>query len=205
MKKTAHKRRRRLSLIDAVAGNSTATVERLSVSVFPTDLGWVGLLGHDEKIVSIFVGHSSAKSVLSAAKAKYASIKEADWHPAARGLIEAYAEGEVVDFSSLKIQLPEMTDFRLKVIAATRRLGYGETASYGELARRVGHPGAARAVGTVMSSNRFPILIPCHRVMASGGKLGGFTCPAGTDLKQKMLDLEASALGIRTPRGRRGR
>ena len=106
-------------------------------------------------------------------------------------LFEAYAEGEVVDFSGVRLQLPEMTDFRRKVIVTTRRLRYGETVSYGELARRVGHPGAARAVGTAMSTNRFPIVVPCHRVLASGGKLGGYSSPAGTRLKQQMLDMEA--------------
>jgi len=84
-----------------------------------------------------------------------------------------------------------MTGFRRKIVATTRQLRYGETTTYGELARRAGHPGAARAVGTVMSTNRFPILIPCHRVLASGGKLGGFTSPAGTNLKQRMLEAQA--------------
>jgi len=79
------------------------------------------------------------------------------------------------------------------VLAVTKRLKYGETTTYGQLARDVGHPGAARAVGTVMSTNKFPIIIPCHRVLAAGGKLGGYTSPAGTDLKQRLLDMEQSA------------
>jgi methylated-DNA-[protein]-cysteine S-methyltransferase len=69
-------------------------------------------------------------------------------------------------------------------------LAYGQTSTYGELALRVGHPRAARAVGTVMATNRFPILIPCHRVLASGGKLGGYSSHAGTNLKQILLDME---------------
>ena len=120
-----------------------------------------------------------------------ATLDDGDWNPTVRRLFEAYAEGEIIDFVDVEVQLQAMTSFRQRIVAATRNLGYGMTASYGDLARRVGHPGAARAVGTVMSSNRFPILIPCHRVLAAGGKLGGYTSPAGTNLKQRLLDLEA--------------
>ena len=121
-------------------------------------------------------------------------LEEGDWNPALRSLFEAYADGEVVNFDSIEIRLPEMTSFRRQVVEATRSIGYGQTVSYGELALQAGHPGAARAVGTVMSSNRFPILIPCHRVLAAGGKLGGYTSPAGIRLKQRLLELEARAI-----------
>ena len=117
-------------------------------------------------------------------------LEEGDWNPALRSLFEAYADGEVVNFDSIEIRLPEMTPFRRQIIEATRSIGYGQTISYGELALQAGHPGAARAVGTVMSSNRFPILIPCHRVLAAGGKLGGYTSPAGTKLKERLLEME---------------
>ena len=126
------------------------------------------------------------------------SLDNGEWAPALQQLLDAYSEGEVVDFSSVEIRLPTMTRFRQQVVAATRRLRYGETATYGELAKRAGHPRAARAVGTVMSTNQFPILIPCHRVLAAGGKLGGYSSPAGTHLKQRLLDLEAR--GIRQGR-----
>jgi methylated-DNA-[protein]-cysteine S-methyltransferase len=161
-----------------------------AVSVFSTPLGWMGLIGFEDELFSAFVGHSSAKSVTAAASKLSDNLSNSDWNPTLRGMFEAYAEGDVIDFGGVKIHLPEMTEFRRKIIAATRRLAYGETATYGELAKRVGNPGAARAVGTVMSTNRFPIVVPCHRVLASGGKLGGFSAPAGLGLKQQMLDLE---------------
>ena len=84
-----------------------------------------------------------------------------------------------------------MTPFQLCVANATRRIPYGTTVSYGQLASLAGYPRAARAVGTVMSQNRFPILIPCHRVLASGGKLGGYTSVAGVDFKSRLLGLES--------------
>ncbi|GIS60136.1 MAG: hypothetical protein CM1200mP2_23610 [Planctomycetaceae bacterium] len=75
-----------------------------------------------------------------------------------------------------------------------RQVGYGQTTSYGEVARKIGRPGAARAVGTAMANNTVPILIPCHRVIAASGRLGGFSAPRGTRLKQRLLDLEADAI-----------
>jgi methylated-DNA-[protein]-cysteine S-methyltransferase len=77
------------------------------------------------------------------------------------------------------------------VVAAVRP---GEVVTYGEVAEEAGSPGAARAVGNVMACNRVPIVIPCHRVVASGGKWGGFSAPQGVDLKRRMLDVEAGAL-----------
>ncbi len=173
-----------------------ASTAEATISTFETPFGWMGLLGVANELVSVFVGHSSARSVRSSATAIEASIDEGDWNPLVRNLLDDYAEGEAVDFSSVPIRLPPMTEFRRQIVSATRQLQYGETATYGELARRIGHPGAARAVGTVMSTNRFPILIPCHRVLAAGGKLGGYTSPAGTDLKRRLLHCEGCSLGI---------
>lgn len=174
-----------------------------SWSEFRTAIGWLGLAGRGEIVRAVFVGHPSAASVKQAAR-RWANensstglLDEADWHPVLRERLQAYAEGEPADFEDFQLELPERTSFRDKVLAATRRLGYGATTTYGDLARRVGHPRAARAVGTVMSTNRFPILIPCHRVLAAGGKLGGYTSPAGTDLKQRLLDLEQVARSAR--------
>jgi len=82
------------------------------------------------------------------------------------------------------------TSFQRNVIVAVRQLEYGETASYGDLAMRAGSPRAARAVGQVMATNRVPIIIPCHRVIASGGQLGGYSAPSGLEMKRQLLALE---------------
>lgn len=168
----------------------------LTLATFKTSLGWMGLLGLDDDLVAVYVGHPSTASIGAAAGQFRASIRQRDWNPDARRLLEAYAEGEAVDFSDVPLRLPAMTRFRQLIISATRQIGYGETTSYGELAKRIGHPGAARAVGTVMSTNRFPILIPCHRVLAAGGHLGGYTSPAGLDLKRRLLMMEAQGQGV---------
>ena len=160
------------------------------ISVFSTPLNWMGLLGVGDELVSVFVGHASAKTILAAARRSADHLIERDWNPELRTQLEAYADGQAIDFSTCPIQLPTMTPFRRKVIEAVRKLAYGQTTTYGELARQAGHPRAARAVGTVMSTNRFPILVPCHRVLAAGNQLGGYSSPLGTDFKRRLLDLE---------------
>jgi methylated-DNA-[protein]-cysteine S-methyltransferase len=78
--------------------------------------------------------------------------------------------------------------FRRRVLGELAKVRFGHTLSYGELARRAGSPGAARAVGGVMAKNPIPLVVPCHRVLAAGGKIGGFT--GGLGLKRALLDLE---------------
>jgi O-6-methylguanine DNA methyltransferase len=85
------------------------------------------------------------------------------------------------------------TEFQKKVWAALRRVPYGGTISYGELAARAGHPRASRACGSANGSNPVPLFVPCHRTIAAGGKLGGFG--GGLPLKARLLELERSAAG----------
>lgn len=167
------------------------------VSIFPTELGWMGITGAGLTILSIQIGHASATAAKKGVKQSLqrsgevvSSLIESDWHPQLRAALQEYSTGVRVQFDEFQMALPPRTPFRDKVLAATRSIGYGQTTTYGDLARMVGHPGAARAVGTVMSTNRFPILIPCHRVLAAGGMLGGYTSPAGIDLKRRLLELE---------------
>jgi methylated-DNA-[protein]-cysteine S-methyltransferase len=83
--------------------------------------------------------------------------------------------------------------FRRRILGELAKVRFGHTLSYGELARRAGSPGAARAVGGVMAKNPIPLVVPCHRVLAAGGKIGGFT--GGLGLKRALLDLEKRGLG----------
>ncbi len=80
------------------------------------------------------------------------------------------------------------------------RLGWGETTTYGALARALGAgPEAARDVGQAMAHNPVPLIIPCHRVLAAGGKLGGFSAPGGAGTKRRMLEMEGVALAAEAP------
>ncbi|MEM7018448.1 MAG: methylated-DNA--[protein]-cysteine S-methyltransferase [Pseudomonadota bacterium] len=97
--------------------------------------------------------------------------------------LKAYFAGKLKDFS-LKLA-PNGTAFQLEVLEALQKIPYGETVSYGEMAKRVGRPKASRAVGAANGRNPLPIVIPCHRVIGSNGSLTGFG--GGLDTKQTLL------------------
>ncbi len=105
--------------------------------------------------------------------------------------VKRYFEGEETDFSQLQLDLDGQDDFFKRVYAAARRLKWGETTTYGALARELGGgPEAARDVGQAMARNPIALIIPCHRVLAAGGKIGGFSAPGGAASKKHMLGLE---------------
>jgi methylated-DNA-[protein]-cysteine S-methyltransferase len=111
-------------------------------------------------------------------------------HPLANRLT-AYFTGEPEDFGDVALDLSWCTPFQHAVVEALRAVRRGETVTYGELAALAGHPGAQRAAGSFCAANRFPILVPCHRVVAAGG-LGGYGS-LGIDYKRQLLALEAAA------------
>lgn len=105
-----------------------------------------------------------------------------------------YLDGRRAGFD-LDIDLSWMTPgFRLEVLLETARVPRGDVASYADIARRVGRPGAFRAVGNTMRTNPIPIVIPCHRIIGSNGGLHGFG--GGLDMKRRLLALEGAALAI---------
>jgi methylated-DNA-[protein]-cysteine S-methyltransferase len=104
---------------------------------------------------------------------------------------QRYFAGEQIDFSRFQVDLGEQDAFFRRIYAAARRLGWGQTTTYGSLAKELGAgPEAARDVGQAMARNPVPLIIPCHRVLAAGGKVGGFSAPGGSVAKANMLRLE---------------
>ena len=103
--------------------------------------------------------------------------------------IKRYFAGIAVDFSDIPLDLHNATPFRHDVWLAARAIPWGETASYAGLAKRMSRsPGTARAVGQALGANPIPIIIPCHRILAADGSLGGFS--AGLDWKRELLGIE---------------
>ena len=107
----------------------------------------------------------------------------------------SYTEGAPQRFDRVRIDADTLTPFARRVMQACRNIPYGHSITYGGLARRAGSPGAARAVGSVMAKNRFPLIVPCHRVVAAGGRLGGFSAAGGQGLKRRLLQMEARVCG----------
>jgi methylated-DNA-[protein]-cysteine S-methyltransferase len=182
--------------------NSTQAARPIMVIAFSTKLGHMALAIADGKLQALTFGHptqTAARTAIAQLQPKpdRGTPVESDDDAANRRLADAlrdrlqrFASGERVDFADVPLDLAELTEFQRHVVAACRAIPWGKTRSYGELAARVKHPGAARAVGTVMSSNRLPLVVPCHRVLGAGGKLGGYTAPQGLEMKRRLLAAE---------------
>jgi methylated-DNA-[protein]-cysteine S-methyltransferase len=110
--------------------------------------------------------------------------------------IISYFEGACVEFSpDIPIDFNGSGGFSRKVLAACRNIKFGQRITYSGLAQKAGRPAASRAVGNALAKNPLPLIIPCHRVLRSDGKMGGFSAPGGISLKKRMLELEQRAVG----------
>jgi len=113
---------------------------------------------------------------------------------------QRYFQGETIDFSAVMLDLDDQDDLFRRIYAAARQIGWGRTTTYGTLAKMLGAgPEVAREVGQAMARNPVPLIIPCHRVLAAGGKLGGFSAPGGAETKRRMLELEGVRLAPPPP------
>ena len=115
--------------------------------------------------------------------------------------VKRYFAGEDVDFSTVRLDLDGQSSLFRDIYTALRRVGWGQTTTYGALAKAAGASGweAARDVGQAMAKNPVALIIPCHRCLAAGGKIGGFSAPGGEFSKLKMLELEGVHLGAPKP------
>lgn len=109
--------------------------------------------------------------------------------------IVAVLNGMPDDLADVAIDLAGVPDFNRRVYAVARSIVPGATLTYGEVALRLGEPHAARAVGQALGANPWPVVVPCHRVLAAGGKAGGFSAPGGLRTKLRLLQIEGAALG----------
>ena len=109
--------------------------------------------------------------------------------------IVALLNGTPDDLADVPIDLAGVPDFNRRVYAVARSIVPGATLTYGEVALRLGEPHAARAVGQALGANPWPIVVPCHRVLAANGKAGGFSAPGGLHTKLRLLQMEGAALG----------
>jgi methylated-DNA-[protein]-cysteine S-methyltransferase len=151
-----------------------------------TPLGRIGLLFSDKGIVRIDLASEHRRRGRDTGRPRSAVERRAS------KLLRQYAGGRDVAFY-LPLDLGKATSFQRAVWRATASIPYGETRSYAWVAKRVGRPHAARAVGQALGANPVPIIIPCHRVISSSGGLGGFS--GGLSMKRRLLDREAGRTG----------
>jgi len=165
--------------------------------VFDTPAGFCGIAWGVAGITHLALPLRDAAAAAAAIRRR-AGAGRADLPAELRPVADAvrrYFAGERQDFAGVPLDLRPREPFFGRVYAAVRGLGWGETTTYGALARVLGEgPEAARDVGRAMGANPVPLLVPCHRVLAAGNRLGGFSAPGGAEAKRRMLALEGVVL-----------
>ncbi len=159
--------------------------------VFDTELGWMCATWRSGLLRELTFGHSSPSEAVRSMRLD--TVIPTEPNGTLRRFVRRLQNfvchaGD--DFLDIELDLTEHTPFQRKVVERCRAIAIGETLTYAELARLAGHPGAARAAGHVMATNRFPLIVPCHRVVGSGGSLGGYSAPDGLQMKRRLLALE---------------
>lgn len=139
-----------------------------------------------------FRPQAEAEYIARWSKADFTIRRGGDATAEAADQLREYFAGKRKQFQ-LKVDLHLVSDFTRSVLEETRRIGWGKLSTYQQVAARIGKPGASRAVGNALGKNPVPIVVPCHRVVASGGRLGGFT--GGLDFKRKLLAIEGIETG----------
>ncbi len=161
-----------------------------------TPLGLVVTVGHRGHLARVLLGLPSLEAVQGQlVRLGLHPSQPRDWSPELHRRLAAYFQGRPVSFDAVRLWSPRWTDFRRRVVAACRSVPFGQVTTYRALARAAGSPKSARAVGGVMRWNPWPVVVPCHRVLASDGTLRGYSAAAGLETKRRLLELE----GVRLP------
>jgi O-6-methylguanine DNA methyltransferase len=169
----------------------------LGYSLFETPVGRCGIVWNDRGIAGVLLPESKDALTRARVTERYPDAREAKPPSTVKRAIDqilALLDGKPARLDTIALDMTRVPPFHRKVYEAARAVGPGSTLSYGDIAERVGSPGAARAVGQALKKNPFAIIVPCHRVLASGGKIGGFTANGGISTKQRLLSLEGTQL-----------
>jgi methylated-DNA-[protein]-cysteine S-methyltransferase len=167
-------------------------------TIFDTKNGFAALAWNENGVSSLRLPASSEARAEASVLRRFPQARRTTPSTQMASLIseiKRYFDGEKVDFSAVPVDMGSQDPFFARVYAEVRKLGWGETTTYGAVAKVLGAgPQAARDVGQAMASNPIPLIVPCHRVLAAGGKIGGFSAPGGSSSKAKMLEIEGVPL-----------
>lgn len=167
-------------------------------ALFDTPVGVCAIAWGERGIAGVSLPANGEGLLRAHLRRRFAEAEEREPPPAIAEAIvrvRALLAGERDDLMSVELDLDGIGEFHRRVYAAARAIQPGETLTYGELAKRLGDPGAARAVGQALGANPFPIIVPCHRILAASGKTGGFSAPGGATTKMRMLTIERAQPG----------
>ncbi len=169
-----------------------------SFTLFDTAIGRCGLAWRGGKVAGFALPGASDAATRDQLSRRHPGAGPAEPPPEIAAAIDGVRrllDGEPADLSSVPVDLAGVPPFEGRVYEALRCVPPGATITYGELAERAGSPGAARAVGMAMARNPIPVIIPCHRVLAGGGRSGGFSAPGGVTTKFRLLQIEQAGRG----------
>jgi methylated-DNA-[protein]-cysteine S-methyltransferase len=167
-------------------------------TLFDTPLGRCGMAWNDAGVLGVQLPEARESATRERLLRRAAAAQPGEPPPQARRAIDgivALFSGRAGLFDTVPLDMRLLPPFHRRVYEAARQIGPGQTLSYGTLAAQIGAPGAARAVGQALGRNPFPVIVPCHRVLAAGGKTGGFSAAGGVVTKMRLLSLESALSG----------
>jgi methylated-DNA-[protein]-cysteine S-methyltransferase len=166
--------------------------------VFDTPIGGCGIAWSEEAIVGAQLPETDEAGTLKRLRKRHPELDQAvapEWVQRIIARIQALLEGGRDDLADVPLDMSGEPEFKRRVYGVTRAIPPGRTLTYGEVAQRVGEPGAARAVGQAFGRNPFAPIIPCHRVLAAGNAGGGFSAVGGVSTKLRILEIERAQFG----------
>ena len=167
-------------------------------ALFDTVIGWCGVAWSEHGIVGVQLPEGGEQATRSRLRRRFPDAGEAVPPAHVQHVISqivALLDGERPDLRQAVLDPAAVPDFNRRVYDVARSIPAGSTWTYGEVAERLGDPSLARDVAQALGQNPFPIIVPCHRVMAAGGKTGGFSAPGGVRTKLRLLSIERAQLG----------
>ena len=170
----------------------------IGFSFFDTAIGQCGVVWSEHGIARVQLPEAGAAQARALLLRRHPGATQAAPAPAIRLAIErvtALLDGEAADLSAVVLDMQGLPPFHRRVYELARSIPPGATCAYGDIARRLGAPGSARAVGQALGANPFTLVVPCHRVLAANGRLGGFSAHGGIVIKLRLLAIEAAATG----------
>lgn len=166
-----------------------------SFSIFDTAIGSCGIVWSARGIAGVQVHNGNEHSTRASLLRRFAGAQEATPSAEVRRALDgvvALLRGEKSDLSNVTIDVDELPEFNRRVYDVARTIPPGLTMTYGEIAERLGDRLLARDVGQALGQNPVPLIVPCHRVLAAGGKTGGFSAPGGVVSKLRLLTIEGA-------------
>jgi len=167
------------------------------LAIFETAIGWAGLAWSGQGLVGAHLPERDATVVRAAFSRRFPGVTDGTPPPAVQQTIAGMAallRGEPADLTAAALDFSRVPNFHAKVYELARQIPPGQTLTYGEIAVRLGDRLLAQQVGAALGKNPWPIVVPCHRVTAAHGKLGGFSARGGTDTKLQLLGIEGAAV-----------